>query len=277
MRENWPSPKTTAWTAAEIEAFHRLYALRSQLAGFAARQAALRVRGGISPRALQLAYAEMAATARQGDYQAFLDADMGFHRAIAELAQIPSLLSIWKRLEREMKPFAGWAHRALFHDLEMIADAHTAQLEAIVLGKPAAAERAAHVDLDSLWQMLAEGPADLSDDPDPVERACAYILLNLHRKISLEKVAREVAHLSASHFNKLFRASRGEPLGVHVQNLRLRRAESLLREGEGEINEVAARVGYSDPSRFGEHFKRRYGCAPSEYAGRQERKAMGLA
>jgi len=219
----------------------------------------------------------MVASARRRDYQAFLDADMSFHRVIAEMAEVPSLLSIWKRLEREMKPFAGWAHRALFHDLEMIADAHTAQMEAIALGKPAAAERAAHVDLDSLWQMLAEQPADLSDDPDPVERACAYILLNLHRKITLEKIAREVAHLSASHFNKLFRESRGEPLGIHVQNLRLRRAENLLREGEGEINEIAARVGYTDPSRFGEHFKRRYGCPPSEYASRLEPSATVLA
>ena len=164
-----------------------------------------------------------------------------------------------------MKPFAGWAHRTLFHDLAMIAQAHLTQLETIRCGQPEEAATAAHVDLDALWYMLAERPAELTGAPDAVERACAYVLLNLHRKITLEQTAREVAHLSASHFNKLFRESRGEAFGTHVQNLRLRRAEALLRDGLTDIYEIARRVGYSDTSRFGEHFKRKYGCSASTY------------
>lgn len=265
VKEKQQTRHSGIWTEQQLEQLHRLYALRSQVAGFAARQAAQRVSEGASVAELEQCHRQMCASAQLGDYQAFLDADMQFHHAIAELADMPALLAMWKVMEREMKPFAGWGHRALFHDLEMIARAHVPQLETILHGDGDAAERAAHVDLDALWYMLAEQPAELTAEPDAIERACAYVLMNLHRKITLAQVAHEVAHLSASHFNKLFRERRGEAFGTYVQNLRLRRAEALLQEGIHDIHEISVRVGYTDTSRFGEHFKRRYGHPPSDY------------
>ena len=265
MTAKQPAAHISTWSEDQLEEFHRLYALRSQIAGFAARQAAARVRGGASASALEKAYCEMHAAAEIADYQIFLIADMEFHNAISDLAAVPALATIWSLLEREIKPFAGWAHRELFRDLVFLAEAHEIELETIRSGDEDAAERAAHINLDCLWHMLAEQAAEPSGEADPVESVCGYVLLNLHRKLSFSFVAREVAHLSVGHFSKLFRQARGESFGSYVQNLRMRRAEAMLRSGQHEVGEIALRVGYSDTSRFGEHFKRAYGVAPSEY------------
>lgn len=256
-------PIPQEWSSAEIASFHQLYALRAQLAGFAARTAAARVGAGASTEPLQNCYHEMWACARRNDFAAFLEADMNFHRAVAELASTPALPVIWRTLEHEFRPFAQWAQRALFHDLEMIAAAHEPQLETIRHADAAGAERAAQVDLDALWQMLTEQPAEASGLPDPVERACAYVILNLHRPLRLKDVARTVVHLSESHLAKLFRDSRGESFSAYVQTLRLRRAEDLLRSTNLPIGDIVQRVGYNDTSRFALHFRRAYGVSPS--------------
>ena len=258
-------PAATHWDEAQIENLHRLYALRSQLAGFAAREAALRVAEGGSSAPLRDCYHAMHAAAQADDYAAFLQADRGFHHAISDLAGVPALVEMWTLLDREMHDFVGWAHRVLFHDLQMIADGHAMQFEAISGGNPEIAERAAHLDLDSLWQMLTSQPAEPLGEPDAVERACAYILLNLHRSLRLQDVARDVVHLSSSHLAKLFRDRRGESFSAYVQTLRMRRAASLLRETTLPIQDIATRVGYVDVSRFTTHFKRFYGSVPSEY------------
>lgn len=225
----------------------------------------MRVAQGGSCAALRDCYNAMHAAAQVEDYAAFLQADRGFHHAISHLAGVPVLVEMWTLLDRDMHDFVGWAHRVLFHDLQMIADGHAMQFEAISGGNAEIAERAAHLDLDSLWQMLTSQPAEPLGEPDAVERACAYIMLNLHRPLRLQEVARDVVHLSPSHLAKLFRDRRGESFSAYVQTLRLRRAASLLHETTLPIQDIATRVGYVDVSRFTTHFKRLYGSAPSDF------------
>jgi AraC-like DNA-binding protein len=259
-----PSPTFQShWDENEIERLHRLYSLRSQLAGFAAREAARRVGEGHSAASLEARLRAMHEQASRGDYVAFLEADMMFHRTIAQLAGAPPLDEIWIVLENRFREFAAWSHRILFRDLQIIADAHTPQYQTIANGNAVAAERAAHIDLDTLWQMLTEQPAEASDEADPVERVCGYILMNLHRKISLSQVARDVAHLSPSQLARLFRERRKESFSAYVQRLRLRRAETLLRETDLSITDISFRVGYTDSSRFTAHFSRYFGVTPS--------------
>ncbi len=258
-----PAPLQSLWDENEIVRWHRLYSLRSHLAGFAAREAALRVREGGLVAPLEMRFGAMLREAARGDFAAFLEADLAFHRCVAQLAGAAPLEDIWILLEGQFREFAAWSHRALFRDLHIIAEAHRAQYQTIAAGNPAAAEHAAHVDLDALWQMLTEQPAQAGDEADPVERVCGYVLLNLHRPLSLTGVAREVAHLSTSQLARLFRERRGESFSAYVQRLRLRRAETLLRETELAVADIAIRVGYSDSSRFIAHFHRHFGCTPN--------------
>ncbi len=248
-----------------LERLHAVYSLRSQLAGFAARNAAKRIAGGAPKEPLQAAFDAMTKAADIGDYDTFLEADLAFHRTIAALADVPILVDLWLQLERQFREFAGWSHRTVFRDLETIAQAHTAQVETILSGDAIAAERAAHVDLDALWQMLTEQPATKDDEVDPVERVCGYVILNLHRTLTLTGVAKDVAYLSPSHLARLFRVGRNISFTNYVQGLRMRRAASLLADTDLSVQSIADRVGYGDTSRFTLHFRREFGTPPSDW------------
>lgn len=265
---NSSSVTASRWSDAEIEHWHRLYALRSQLGGLAARQAAVSVSKGASAAALGACYRRMHQLAARGDYGAFLEADMDFHREVARLSGTAVMPQMWLLLEEQSRSFVAWAHQVLFNDLEIIASSHEPQWAAISRGEARQAERATHIDLDALWQMIAEQPAEASTDPDPVERVCAYAIINLNRPLVFGRVARDVVHLSPSHLARLFRERRGEPFSVYVQNLRMRRAASLLVETDLAVQDIADRTGYKDPSRFTVHFKRAYGCTPQEHRRR---------
>lgn len=253
---------------AELERLHKVYALRSHMAGFAARNAALRAEAGLDCAPLLGCLQIMRALAAANDFDQFLAADMQFHRTIAEMADTPPLVEMWLVLEETFRNFAGWSHRYVFSDLSMVAETHLAQYEAIAMGDPRAAEHAAQVDLDSLWQIISERPALPEGAVDPVEKVRAYVILNLHRRLSLTAVAREVAYLSPSHLARLFREAHREPFSEYVEGLRMRRAASLLSSTDIPVQRISERVGYVDVSRFSAHFRRHYECTPSDWRKR---------
>lgn len=251
--------------AEQLDRYHRLYALRSEIAGFSSRYAAERVAHGDSPAEVQQSLRRMREAATKQDFEGFLTADMEFHRSIVVLADTPALLTVWDTIIAEMLPFVSWVQRTLYTDLLIVVETHESYGQAIVEGKPELAEYLARIDFDSLWQMLLEQPTGAADEEDPVERVCAYVLLNLHRRLTLEQIARDVAHLSPSHLAKLFREYRKESFSDYVQRLRIRRAANLLRYTQNSVVEIAARVGYLDASRFILHFRRVYELSPAEW------------
>ena len=82
---------------------------------------------------------------------------------------------------------------------------------------------------------------------------------------SLEQLA-AVAHLSAYHFARQFKAATGLPPHQYVIILRVERARHLLQGAEDlTLAEVAARVGFSDQSQLTLHFKRLVGVTPGQF------------
>lgn len=253
------------WSDEDLERFHRLYALRSHLESFVVREATARVAQGHSLEGMECCWREMHEAGVKRDYQRFLDADVAFHQAAAELAQVPGLAEIWKIVAHRGRDFVAWAHRTVFRDLSTISENHQRLLSAIRRGDAQDAEREAQAGLDSLWQIISERPAIVGSDGDPMGRVCGYVIYNLSRPLSLTHVARDVAHLSAGHLAKLFRETLNESFRTHVQRLRLNRAAVLLRETDYPVQIIAARVGYSDCSRFASYFSRRFGCTPTQW------------
>jgi transcriptional regulator GlxA family with amidase domain len=54
----------------------------------------------------------------------------------------------------------------------------------------------------------------------------------------------------------------------YLQHLRVGKARDLLERPDISVEEIAARVGYEDPSAFRKTFQRLMGLAPSEYRRR---------
>lgn len=97
-------------------------------------------------------------------------------------------------------------------------------------------------------------------------RVVDYIQAHLADDLSIDALA-GLAAMNATHFAKSFKAAVGQAPLQYVIAERLIRAGVLLKTTTLPVAEVAHRVGYGDLSRFGQHFKRRYGVPPATYRG----------
>jgi signal transduction histidine kinase/DNA-binding response OmpR family regulator len=76
--------------------------------------------------------------------------------------------------------------------------------------------------------------------------------------------------LSTRHLRRrLKEVTRLSPAGF-IRTRRLQHAAALLEEGADTISDVAAAVGYRDPSYFSRLFRETFGCSPTEYAEQAE-------
>jgi transcriptional regulator GlxA family with amidase domain len=85
----------------------------------------------------------------------------------------------------------------------------------------------------------------------------------------------EVAGLSRSRFEHLFKAETGERFRRALRDIRLSRADALLAGSTLSIKEVACRVGFLSTASFSRAFTERYGQAPSQWRGRHSQ--IGIA
>jgi AraC family transcriptional regulator len=92
-----------------------------------------------------------------------------------------------------------------------------------------------------------------------------YIEAHLDDGLTLDQMA-AVAHLSAYHFSRQFKAATGQPPYQFVIARRVERAQRLLQSGRDfSLSEVATRAGFSDQSQFSNHFKRIVGVTPRQF------------
>ena len=97
-----------------------------------------------------------------------------------------------------------------------------------------------------------------------VEQMVNYFEDHYNEKISLDQIA-ENMYLSPFYISKIFKSETGDTPIRHLINIRLEKAKELLERGyEGNIQEIAASVGYDDAYHFSKLFKKHYGISPSQ-------------
>lgn len=101
-----------------------------------------------------------------------------------------------------------------------------------------------------------------------VRRARDYLAEHFAEQVSLGDLAR-VANLSPFHFSRVFAEETGMPPHAFQIQLRVSRAQALLREG-WPIPQVATQTGFADQSHLNRHFKRLSVVTPGQYS--QNRK-----
>ena len=116
-----------------------------------------------------------------------------------------------------------------------------------------------------LAQILAPTqPRLVGIDDRRLHRALDYIHDNLAANLSLEDMAAEAA-MSRFHFVRAFTRALGRSPLQYVIHERMELAKLFLKATRLPISSVAARVGYEDVSRFGQHFRRHAGTTPAAF------------
>lgn len=102
-------------------------------------------------------------------------------------------------------------------------------------------------------------------DEQLVKKATAYVDENLSDStITVETMAQYLG-MSRVHLYKKMLSITGSTPSEFMRQIRMRRAEQLLRSSQFSVSEVAYKVGFNIPRYFSKYFKEMYGMNPSEY------------
>ncbi len=91
-----------------------------------------------------------------------------------------------------------------------------------------------------------------------------YILEHLNENIELQSLA-DAACLSKFHFLRLYKMLHGLTPQQHIVNLRIKKAEALLKNTNKCIAEIALETGYENHSSFSRAFHRYKGVSAIQY------------
>lgn len=98
-----------------------------------------------------------------------------------------------------------------------------------------------------------------------VSQVAQYIYDHSDQAISLEQLAGYTG-FSKYHFNRIFFAATGYPLGEFIQRHKLEKAIHLIKQGNHNILDVALSIGYDSASSFSRAFKKNFHVTPTDVA-----------
>jgi len=97
--------------------------------------------------------------------------------------------------------------------------------------------------------------------------ALTLIETNYHQPLSLDDLA-GAAHLSTTHFLRLFKETFNLSPIQYLIRLRIAKACALLNDKTLTVSEIAVRVGFDDSNYFSRQFKQVIGVSPRVYRQR---------
>lgn len=97
-----------------------------------------------------------------------------------------------------------------------------------------------------------------------VLRIKEYVENHYGEPIRLEEMADKV-NFSPNHFSQRFRQETGEPFSDYLTRVRIREAVRLYRESDYSTEEIAVRVGYTNPNYFVKVFKKATGQTVKQF------------
>lgn len=96
-----------------------------------------------------------------------------------------------------------------------------------------------------------------------LEQAFDYIDAHYCEKITLEDVAASV-YMSANYFSSYFRKVTNISFSDYVTRMRINHARELLREGKGNVTDIAMECGFNNISNFYRLYKKHVGKTPKD-------------
>jgi len=104
----------------------------------------------------------------------------------------------------------------------------------------------------------------VEDDSRRILKVKNYINENYKDEVRLATLA-GIAGMSPSAFSRFFKLHTGRNLSDYIIDIRLGYATRLLVDTSRSISEISFECGFNNLSNFNRIFKRKKGCAPSEF------------
>lgn len=107
-------------------------------------------------------------------------------------------------------------------------------------------------------------PDSLRNENQILDRALEYVAGHTHERTSVEQLAKH-CNVSAAYLSLLFQRHLHIAPGAYILRTRLAESCLLLRNGTGNMCQIASLLCFSSPQHFSAAFKRQYGMTPSAY------------
>ena len=204
------------------------------------------------------------------------------------------LVSPWEAHEEQSVSAGGFTLRALYPALgtmgRVLGLKNASLLERLLFDRPVVHDQALADHLDRLFTRLSGSAGGLVESPvtddvrssllrhlrpaaethrrlrslRAVDRARSRIVRDIREMPSMAELS-EGAGMSRFHLSRVFRDVTGLPPYAYFEQVRLARANVLLRQGFA-LSEVAMTLGFSDQSHFHRQFRARAATTPGRYA-----------
>lgn len=116
----------------------------------------------------------------------------------------------------------------------------------------------------SIYQNFTSNEGHYKDD---VAKTLKYLEENYMHRLTLASISANVS-LSSSYLCRVFKSEVGTSITSYLNNLRVRKAATLIKEGKFSLKEISAMVGIDDQLYFSRLFKKYMEISPSEYGKR---------
>ena len=127
--------------------------------------------------------------------------------------------------------------------------------------------------IDALVVAVNKLPQIQAENVVPDERLTEmlnYISRN-YQTVTLETMA-DAFHLSSPYVSKYIKTNSGKTFGEHLTGVRLKKAKTLLKNGNMTVEDIAEMVGYPNVEHFTRLFKKTFGMAPTHYRTQYQHK-----
>jgi len=94
-------------------------------------------------------------------------------------------------------------------------------------------------------------------------RVLKHMRRNLDEPLELEALS-ALAHVSISHFHRVFRGMLGETIMDHLRRIRLEKAAAQLTTSRASVTDIALGAGYDSLEAFSRVFRKCFGLSPSQ-------------
>lgn len=186
----------------------------------------------------------------------------------AVMDQMPRTIGVYRSMwERFFQMYRNWGSAAEIADEELFLGGMVKNFGDVLMGPW-------EYTWDRMYQYFLQMIKELIESRNQIQNVSGmmpkvvdFLELNYGKRISQQECA-DFFHINKDYLSRAFKKHTGIGMAKYLNNIRIRKAQELLKSTDLQIQEIADRVGYFDSKYFSRQFKLATGMTPAQF--RQE-------